>query len=145
MGRILKVFFVMILIALIGIQFIDVERTNPVVTADLKAPVAIKELFIKSCYDCHSNQTEWPWYSYVAPVSWLVANDVAEGRKHLNFSDWEKLPGRKKEELKKEIWEEVRNDKMPMTIYTYTHPEAKLDFTQKNLIKQWATGNGFLN
>lgn len=145
MGRILKVFFVMILIALIGIQFIDVERTNPVVTADLKAPVAIKELFIKSCYDCHSNQTEWPWYSYVAPVSWLVANDVAEGRKHLNFSDWEKLPGRKKEELKKEIWEEVRDDKMPMTIYTYTHPEAKLDFTQKNLIKQWATGNGFLN
>lgn len=145
MGRILKVFFVMILIALIGIQFIDVERTNPVVTADLKAPVAIKELFIKSCYDCHSNQTEWPWYSYVAPVSWLVANDVAEGRKHLNFSDWEKLPGRKKEELKKEIWEEVRDDKMPMTIYTYTHPEAKLDFTQKNLIKQWATGNGFRN
>lgn len=145
MGRIFKVFFVLILIALIGIQFINVERTNPVVTADLKAPVAIKELLVKSCYDCHSNQTEWPWYSYVAPVSWLVANDVAEGRKHLNFSDWEKLPGRKKEELKKEIWEEVRDDNMPMTIYTYTHPEAKLDFTQKNLIKQWATGNGFLN
>ncbi len=145
MGRIFKVFFVLILIALIGIQFINVDRTNPVVTADLKAPVAIKELLVKSCYDCHSNQTEWPWYSYVAPVSWLVANDVAEGRKHLNFSDWEKLPGRKKEELKKEIWEEVRDDNMPMTIYTYTHPEAKLDFTQKNLIKQWATGNGFLN
>lgn len=143
MGRILKVFFLLILIALIGIQFIDVERTNPVVTADLKAPGEIKEILIKSCYDCHSNQTEWPWYSYVAPVSWLVANDVAEGRKHLNFSDWEKFPGRKKEELKKEIWEEVRDDKMPMTIYTYTHPGAKLDITQKNLIKLWATGNGF--
>lgn len=140
MGRIFKIFFILVFLALIGIQFIEVERTNPPVIGDLQAPGQVKELLKKSCYDCHSNETKWPWYSYVAPISWLVLNDVKDGRKHLNFSEWEKLSLRKKADAKKEIWNEVSEDKMPMTIYTYTHPGAKLDITQKNIIKQWATG-----
>ena len=130
----------MILLALIGIQFVEVNRTNPPITGDIQAPPQVKALLKTSCYDCHSNETKWPWYSYVAPLSWLIENDVMEGRKHLNFSEWEKYPGRKKEESKKEIWEEVRDENMPMAIYTYSHPSSKLDITQKNIIKQWAAG-----
>lgn len=141
MGRFFKFFFILLFIVLVAIQFIESERTNPPVTADLKAPGDVKDIIKKACYDCHSNETKWPWYSYVAPISWLLIKDVEEGRKHLNFSEWEKLPNRKKAEAKKEIWEEVRDDKMPMRIYTYTHPGAQLDVTHKNLIKQWAMGN----
>lgn len=140
MGRLFKVLIILIFFALIGIQFIEIERTNPPVVGDLQAPPQVKEILKKSCYDCHSNETKWPWYSYVAPVSWFVANDVEQGRKHLNFSDWEKYSSRKKEESKKEIWEEVRDDKMPMGIYTLMHPASKLDITQKNIIKNWASG-----
>lgn len=140
MGRVIKVVSVLIFLALVGIQFVTVERTNPPVTGDIQAPPQVKEILKKSCYDCHSNETKWPWYSYVAPVSWLVSNDVEQGRRHLNFSDWEKYSSNKKSESKKEIWEEVRDDKMPMAIYTYSHPSSKLDITQKNVIKQWAAG-----
>jgi len=140
MRRIFKIFLFLIFLALIGIQFVEVNRNNPPVTGDLQAPAQVKEILKPSCYDCHSNETKWPWYSYVAPISWFVANDVEEGRKHLNFSEWEKYPSQKKEESKREIWEEVRDDKMPMAIYTYTRPSAKLDITQKNVIKNWAAG-----
>jgi hypothetical protein len=138
MGRVIKVILVLILLVLVVIQFVDVNRTNPPVTGDINAPLQVKEILKKSCYDCHSNETKWPWYSYVAPVSWLVANDVEQGRKHLNFSEWGKYSSRKKEESKKEIWEEVRDDKMPMGIYTVMYPASKLDITQKNIIKNWA-------
>lgn len=140
MGRFFKVVFVLIFLALIGIQFVEVNRTNPPITGEIQVPPQLKEIFKKSCYDCHSNETKWAWYSYVAPISWLISNDVEEGRKDLNFSEWEKYYSRKKEELKKEIWEEVRDDKMPMGIYIYTHPSSKLDLTQKNVIKRWAAG-----
>lgn len=140
MRRFLKIFLFLILLAFVGIQFVKVDRTNPPIIKEIQAPPQVKEILRKSCYDCHSNETNWPWYSHVAPLSWLIANDVEEGRKHLNFSEWEKYTIRKKEELKNEIWEEVRDDKMPMVIYTYSHPSARLDITQKNVIKNWATG-----
>ncbi|MEW6508785.1 MAG: heme-binding domain-containing protein [Bacteroidota bacterium] len=145
MGKVFKVFFVLIIIALIAIQFVEVNRTNPPVTGDLKALPQVKEILKTSCYDCHSNETKWPWYSYVAPVSWLIETDVNDGRKHLNFSGWEKLNSSKQAELKKEIWTVIRDDQMPMGLYTIMHPASKLDITQKNIIKQWTTGNGFWN
>ncbi len=140
MGRVIKVVLVLVFFALVGIQFVEVNRTNPPVAGDINVTIQVKEVLKKSCYDCHSNETKWPWYSCVAPISWLVANDVELGRKHLNFSEWEKYSSRKKEESKKEIWEEVRDDKMPMGIYTLMHPVSKLDITQKNIIKNWASG-----
>ncbi|MBI1937525.1 MAG: heme-binding domain-containing protein [Ignavibacteriales bacterium] len=138
MGRLFKVFFVLIFLALIGSQFIEVERTNPEVTADLKAPAKVKRILHTACYDCHSNETKWPWYSYVAPVSWMVIRDVEEGRESLNFSTWGKIASSKKAEYKKEIWEEVNEEKMPLEYYIYTHPNAKLDVTQKKTLKEWA-------
>jgi hypothetical protein len=142
MSTVLKTLFVIFLFALIGVQFIEVERKNPPVAADLIAPPEVKAILKTACYDCHSNETEWPWYSSVAPVSWMITDHVREGREHLNFSNWETLYSGKKAGLKKEIWEEINNGNMPLASYTYLHPSANLDQMQKLTIKQWALGNG---
>lgn len=82
-----------------------------------------KELAQRACYDCHSNETVWPWYSNIAPVSWLVQHDVDEGREYLNFSDWGK--GREGEESE-EVGEVLSEGEMPPTQFLLMHPEAKL-------------------
>ena len=138
MGRfIFRTIFVILILAFIGVQYIEVERTNPIVKADLEAPMEIKNIFRTSCYDCHSNITKWPWYSKVAPISWMIIDDVNEGRKKLNFSEWETLYSGKKEELKKKIWEEISAEEMPPSGYVYLHPGASLEITQKNILKKW--------
>lgn len=132
-----KTIFILFILAFIGIQYIEVERTNPPVKNDLDAPIEIKNILRTSCYDCHSNETKWPWYSKVAPVSWLIIDDVYEGRKHLNFSEWGSLFSGKKNELKRSMWEEIVKDKMPLGKYIYLHPAASLELTQKNILKKW--------
>lgn len=82
----------------------------------------VRALAVKACFDCHSNQTRWPWYSQIAPVSWLVQHDVEEGRRELNFSRWDQ-PQRHI----KDAAEEMREGEMPMAIYLPLHPEAKLN------------------
>lgn len=87
-----------------------------------------RELAQQACFDCHSNETTWPWYSNVAPVSWLVQHDVDEGRRYLNFSNWNQTnegEGREGEETE-ELGEVVLNGQMPPANYLITHPEAKL-------------------
>ncbi|MCL4550517.1 MAG: heme-binding domain-containing protein [Bacteroidetes bacterium] len=145
MGRIFKYGFLFFVIAFIGIQFIDVDKTNPEVTADIQAPPEVKKILRSSCYDCHSNETRWPFYSNIAPISWFIADDVNEGRENLNFSNWEKLYSEKQDELKRKIWKEINEDEMPMSTYIYMHPDAKLGLPQKDIIKKWATGEDFFN
>ncbi len=139
MRRIRRTFFILLILAFIGIQFVEVEKGNPPVTADLNAPSEVKNIFKNSCYDCHSNETKWPWYSKIAPLSWLISKDVIDGRKHLNFSEWEKLFSEKRTKLKKEIWDQINQEEMPLNIYTYLHLKAKLDMIQKNIIKKWTS------
>jgi hypothetical protein len=134
----IQIAFILIAVVIIAIQFIPVSRTNPPVTAGLDAPVEVISVFKKSCYDCHSNQTEWPWYSYIAPVSWLVSSDVENGRLHLNFSKWEKFLRKDKVKMKEKIWEEIEKEKMPLWKYTRMHPNANLTQEDKNIIKDWA-------
>jgi hypothetical protein len=138
-----RTLFVLLVLAFIGIQYIEVDRTNPPVKADLDAPIEIKNIFRTSCYDCHSNQTKWPWYSKVAPISWMIIDDVNEGRKHLNFSDWGTLFSGKREELKKKMWEELTADEMPPGKYIYLHPSASLEITQKNILKRWLQNSSY--
>ena len=125
-------------VILIAIQFIPVNKTNPPVTAELNAPAEIMSVFKKSCYDCHSNETEWPWYSFVAPVSWIVSGDVKDGRLHLNFSKWGNFSRKDIVKMKEEIWEEIERGKMPLGKYIFMHPEAELDQKETDLIKEWA-------
>ena len=95
MHRRLPVFVAIALGALlVGIQAVPISRTNPPVEADVDAPAPVKALLRRACYDCHSHETVWGPHTYVAPISWLVAHDVKEGREELNFSRWEAGPGR---------------------------------------------------
>lgn len=87
----------------------------------------------RACFDCHSNETEWPWYSNIAPVSWLVQQDVAEGREHLNFSTWGR--GGEGEEAE-ELYEVIVEGEMPMQNYLLTHPEARLSDAEKTALAQ---------
>jgi len=131
-----------VLIPLVLIQLIPVNRENPEVDKNLalSAPAEVKLVLKTSCYDCHSNETNWPAYSYIAPISWLVTRDVKFGREELNFSEWNKLDESKMEKKKKEIIEEISRDTMPMPIYLITHPSAKLSEGDKLLLKNWLTG-----
>lgn len=122
-------------------QLIPTGKTNPEVTAEFSENQSLKAIFKRSCYDCHSNETNWPWYSDVAPISWLVVHDVKEGRKHLNFSTWNDLPPKKKEHKKEEILEQIEKGEMPMTLYTFIHRNAKLLEAEKGMIKTWVVAD----
>ena len=131
-------FIISILIGiLVFIQFIPADRSNPPISADLNVTPEVKEILKNSCYDCHSNETVWPWYSYVAPVSWLITNDVKDGRRHLNFSEWELLSTRDQIKASDEIREEVEEGEMPLPIYTFMHGDADLTEDQTKVIAEW--------
>ncbi|HML96645.1 MAG TPA: heme-binding domain-containing protein [Thermodesulfobacteriota bacterium] len=136
----LRIIAGVLIAAFIAIQFRTVERTNPPVHGDFKGPAEVKEVFQRACYDCHSNETKWPFYSYVAPFSWLVAKDVEEAREELNFSSWERTSSTRQSKKKKEIWKEVDKDKMPLWYYLPLHPGAKLSEHDKDIIRKWSRG-----
>ena len=122
----------------IGMQLIPVERTNPESdpSLEIKAPAKVKEIFERSCYDCHSNQTKWPCYSAVAPAKWFIARDVRVGRKWLNFSEWESYDDAKKEKLKAMIFKAI-GLAMPLGTYVKFHKEAKLSPDDRDTIREW--------
>jgi hypothetical protein len=91
----------------------------------------------RSCGDCHSEATHYPWYSYVAPVAWLIQNDVSSGRRHLNFSKWNAYPLLRRQRLLSEIANQVRDGEMPLFVYTLMHRQAKLSQTDVNAIFEW--------
>jgi hypothetical protein len=138
----LKKILIALGIIIVGIQFIPVDRSNPPVTQEIDAPANVKSILETSCYDCHSNKTNWPWYSYVAPVSFLVAGDVNEGREHLNFSEWDRYDGKKRAKILEEILEEVEKGKMPLSQYTMAHPEAEMDRSKIASLKDWIISPG---
>lgn len=134
--KLLKYFGVSLLVLLVAIQFVPVDRENPPVVADFEGPAEVESLLRRACYDCHSNETVWPWYSYVAPFSLLVAHDVEEGREELNFSDWAAV--KDKAHLIEEIYEETEEGEMPMPVYLITHGDAKVSPEEMELLRVWA-------
>jgi len=119
-------------------QAIPVERTNPAARSDVQAPPEVSALLRRACYDCHSNETRWPWYSQVAPVSWFLAHHVEEGRKELNFSEWPVLDFEAQGHDLQDIEEQVSEGKMPLRTYKLLHPEARLDEAERSRLLQWA-------
>ncbi len=140
MKKAIKYILTAVIVIFIGIQLIPVDRSNPPVVSDLDAPIEVKAILKRSCYDCHSNEVNWPWYGYVAPVSWLVAHDVEEGREELNFSEWSQYAG--DAEMKEEIVEEITEGEMPLPIYLITHPNASVTEQELVVLKQWAGHSG---
>jgi hypothetical protein len=132
------------LLAVIALQFTNPAHQNPPVLTghDLFAtnapPPSIASLLRNSCYDCHSFETKWPWESYVAPVSWLVARDVEAARSNLNFSDWPHNDARRARKRWRHIAEEVEDGEMPLPSYTRMHRQARLDERQRAELVKWA-------
>jgi Haem-binding domain len=124
--------------ALAAIQLVPVERANPPVESDIAASDEVKRILRRSCYDCHSNETRWPWYARVAPVSWLISHDVKEGRQELNFSVWNQFTGGRRARKFKEIVDQVEQEKMPQWYYVLLHSDAKLSPADKVTIVNWA-------
>lgn len=133
----LKKILIALAIIVVGIQFITVNRSNPPVTGKIDAPSNVLSILKASCFDCHSNETEWPWYSYVAPVSFLVSADVEDGRKRVNFSEWDKYDDEKRAKKLDAIIEEVEEGEMPLSKYTLMHPDAKMDQAKIRVLKDW--------
>ena len=129
---------VILVVALLAIQLLPVDRSNPPRQGEISAPADVAELLRRSCYDCHSNETVWPWYSRIAPVSWLVASDVHEGREHLNFSTWNRLDAEERADLMDEVWEVVSEGEMPLWFYLPLHPDARLTDSDLAILRQWS-------
>ena len=126
---------------LVLIQFVPVDRSNPPVTGEISAPDPVMVVLRNSCFDCHSNETRWPWYSQVAPVSWRIAGHVREARGKLNFSEWQGMPLADRDHAMGEIWDQVEKGAMPPRWdYLRMHPEAVLTDPQRDALRRWSEG-----
>ena len=123
---------------IVAIQLVPVPRENPPVTAAITVPPDVQTVLETSCYDCHSNLTDWPWYSSVAPASWLVYKDVKKGRDELNFSEWGEYSDRRQNHKLEEIEEKVVDGEMPLKLYLPLHPEARLSEAAMGTLIEWS-------
>lgn len=134
-----------LIILFVVAQFVRPNMTNPPVDEGrtLQARAQIRQevyaILERSCNDCHSNKTSWPWYSQVTPVSWYLANHVADGRRELNISDWARYDARRATRKLDEICEQVREGEMPLKSYLLLHPSARLSDADRKAICDWTT------
>jgi hypothetical protein len=140
--RISKWSAAVLIIALAAIQMVPVNRMNPPVETEVAAPGEVRLILRRACYDCHSNETVWPWYGRVAPMSWLVAYDVRKGREELNFSTWNRLGTREQTEAVRESWEKVEENEMPPWLYRLPHPGARLSSHDRSVLRAWSSSVG---
>jgi hypothetical protein len=139
-----KRFALGLLVAFVLVQFIPVKKTNPAVDpaqtlwASGLVPTGFQTIFQRSCKDCHSNLTTWPWYSHVAPVSWMVTSDVNGGRSHFNIDDWGTYSSEKKQSRFTKLCEEMKSGGMPDSKYTLIHRSAKLTDQERTEMCTWA-------
>lgn len=144
MNKILKYAAIAGAVVAIGIQFIRPERTNPGIEplnnllAQTSLPGDVRATVESSCFDCHSNLTRWPWYSEVAPASWLVSYDVREGRKHLNFSEWGGYSVAARVAKLEGLMSEIEAGSMPPGLYVMMHGDADLSAEKQKAVLDWA-------
>lgn len=125
-------------LALALAQFVPVDRTNPPFDVEVPAPPAVRAILRRACYDCHSNETAWPWYARVAPVSWVLERDVREGRREVDFSTWNRNDEKRRVRKWKEIQEQVERREMPPWFYAAVHSEARLSAEDRKALNEWA-------
>ncbi len=134
-----------IFLILVGIQFIPFDVPAEVPTKaenELQAPEEIQAILKRSCFDCHSNHTTFPWYSDIAPVSWFTKMHVKEGREKMNFSTWSSYDDEKKLKYLEKIPKAIQT-KMPLSSYLIIHKEAVLSDADKEALKNWASEASF--
>ena len=144
MLKVLKVVSALLLLSFAGAQLVRPERANPPAAAGqsleehARVPPEVSGVLERSCMDCHSNRTDWPWYSNVAPTSWFVADHVNHGRRHLNFSRWGEYDRRRADGLLGEICKTAKSGFMPLDSYTLVHRGARLTPSDVRALCRWA-------
>lgn len=143
--KLFKRVFIVLLVAFVGIQFIPTNRnqSNEVLSSDISLTYNVSEniqsILKASCYDCHSNNTDYPWYNKVQPVSWLLERHIKQGKAKLNFSEFGSYSSRIQKNKLKFIASQIENDKMPIASYTLIHRNAKISENEKLLLINWIT------
>ena len=142
--RITKKIAWVLLITLIVIQFIRPEKNlsdtdgEADFMSETNPPEDVRLILRSSCYDCHSNNTNYPWYNNIAPVSFWIADHINHGKAHLNFSEWANGDNTKKAHKMEEVVETMKSAEMPLTEYTWTHSQARLTDQQRRAVIEWA-------
>ncbi len=140
-----KIIGLVLLIVFVGIQFVPTARnqSDAVPQTDFmivnNAPETIKIKLQVSCYDCHSNNTQYPWYNKIQPVAWILEDHIGHGKEELNFNIWGDLSRRRKNSKLKSIISQIEDDEMPLTSYALIHWDAKLSETEKREITKYLT------
>ncbi len=141
----IKRFLMLALVALVVMQFIRPDKNEggyeslATFLAETKPTPAVEATLQSACYDCHSNQTNYPWYNNIAPVSYWLDEHIIDGKKHLNFAEWDTYSVKRKDHKLEEVAEEVEKGEMPLDEYTWTHGDAKLSDQQVKELIQWVS------
>jgi Haem-binding domain len=125
--RVYRWLLVLAVLAIV-IQFVPISRTNPPVETEIQAPAQVQAILRRSCYNCHSNETGWPWYSHVAPVS------------HMNFTTWNRYSAAKRASRIGDIWDQVSKGSMPPADYLLMHRDAVLSAGDLQILRAWSNG-----
>ncbi len=127
-----------VVVLLVAIQFWPIDRSAPPVTGEIEAPPEVMAILETSCFDCHSSETTWPWYSRIAPVSIWIARHVEQGRGDLDLSNWAEYSSDRADHKLEELIEMVEADEMPLPSYLILHRDARLTPEQKDVLLRWA-------
>ena len=139
----MKKVFLGLLVVFILIQFYRPEKNDSknelnAMSTVMEIPVEVSKIIQTSCADCHSNSTNYPWYSEIAPASWFLAQHVNEGKEHLNFSEWTTYNKDQQSHVLKDIKEVLNEHEMPLKSYLWIHKDAKLSENQYQIMYDWA-------
>jgi hypothetical protein len=131
-----------ILVCVIGLQFVRPDRTNPAghtaSSLTARTPSQVTAILDRSCRDCHSNETRWPWYTNVSPMSWLVANHVHHGRDHFNYSEWATYPSDDQDKFLGAMCDLIKRERMPLPSYLLMHRNAALSPADVTTVCTWS-------
>ncbi|MCJ7759416.1 MAG: heme-binding domain-containing protein [Gillisia sp.] len=141
--KVLKIILLVVLLAFVGIQFIPttLNQSDIVPSTDLMevydVPEQVEVIFKTSCYDCHSNNTIYPWYNKIQPVSWIIEGHIKEAKAELNFNEFGSYSERRQKSKFKSILSQVKDGEMPLASYTWIHRDAKLSENEKKALEDW--------
>ncbi len=144
--KIFKIILGLLILLLLAIQFIHPARneSNQEFTQDFlhqyQAPLEISEMLKVACYDCHSNNTRYPWYANIQPVAWYLANHIRDGKKDLNFDEFGSYTPKRQQHKLEEIQSQVKKGNMPLASYTLIHRDARLTAAQRDMLVHWIDG-----
>jgi len=127
--------------AFVGMQFVPIKRSNPLGTGDPPAPREVMWILRRACYDCHSTETRWPIWAYVAPMTWQVVGDVDKARRVLNFSNWASYTLEQQKAMRHMVNWTTTAHRMPAWYYVTLHPDARLEMSELNTLAAWSRGD----